>query len=150
MREPRRGESDLLDAARANPLFSSFLTDPPDKLGFWASLRHIWRIRSLRMLIFTNAAFGFSLFGVGVWIPTFFERKYGFSTEGAAGVLGFLALGAFSWHGTGTFADKFAARLPGPVQAGASRTSLTSRGRWHPRPPLRFASHADAGRLLLR
>jgi len=108
LREPRRGEADLLQAAQQNPLFSSFLSDPPDKLGFWRSLRHIWRIRSLRMLIFTNAAFGFSLFGVGVWIPTFFERKYGYSTEAAAGALGFLALAAFfgAWYG-GPFADRF-------------------------------------------
>ena len=108
LREPRRGEGDLLEAAQKNPLFASFLADPPDKLGFWASLRHIWAIRSLRMLIFTNAAFGFSLFGVGVWIPTLFERHYDFSTEAAAGVLGFLALGAFfgAWYG-GPFADRF-------------------------------------------
>ncbi|MGE0601387.1 MAG: MFS transporter [Dehalococcoidia bacterium] len=111
LREPRRGEADLLEAARQNPLFSSFLKDPPDKLGFWRSLSHIWRIRSLRMLVFTNAAFGFSLFGVGVWIPAFFERKYDFSTEGAAGVLGILALGAFfgAWYG-GPFADRFLSR----------------------------------------
>ncbi len=108
LREPRRGESELLDAAKQNPLFASFLEDPPDRLGFWASLKHIWAIRSLRMLIFTNAAFGFSLFGAGFWIPALFERKYNFSTEAAGGVLGILALGAFfgAWYG-GPFADKY-------------------------------------------
>jgi len=111
LREPRRGEADLLEAAHQNPLFSSFLSDPPDKKGFFESLGDIWRIRSLRMLIFTNAAFGFSLFGVGVWIPTFFERKYGYSTEAAAGALGFLALAAFfgAWYG-GPFADRYLSR----------------------------------------
>ena len=88
-------------------MFASFLSEPPDKLGFFESLGSVWRIRSLRMLIFTNAAFGFSLFGVVFWIPAFFERRYGFSTEGAAGALGFLAFAGFvgSWYG-GPIADR--------------------------------------------
>lgn len=108
LREPRRGEADLVSAAKQNPLFASFLADPPDRLGFWQSLRHIWRIRSLRMLIFTNAAFGFSLFGVVFWVPAFFERRYDFSTEAAGGALGFLAFAAFlgAWYG-GPVADRF-------------------------------------------
>lgn len=107
LREPRRGEADLLAAARQDPIFASFLADPPDKLGFFESLGSVWRIRSLRMLIFTNAAFGFSLFGVVFWIPAFFERRYGFSTEGAAGALAFLAFAGFigSWYG-GPVADR--------------------------------------------
>ena len=111
LREPRRGEADLLAAAQQNPLFASFLQDPPDKLGFWQSLGSIWRIRSLRMLIFTNAAFGFSLFGVVFWIPAFFERRYDFSTEAAGGALGFLAFAAFigAWYG-GPFADRYLVR----------------------------------------
>ena len=111
MREPRRGEADLLTAAQQNPLFASFLNDPPDKLGFWQSLGHIWRIRSLRMLIFTNAAFGFSLFGVVFWIPAFFERRHDFTTEAAAGALGFLAFAAFigTWLG-GPLADRYLPR----------------------------------------
>lgn len=111
LREPRRGEADLLAAAQQNPLFASFLQDPPDKLGFWQSLGTIWSIRSLRLLIFTNAAFGFSLFGVVFWIPAFFERRYGFSTEAAGGALGFLAFAAFvgAWYG-GPFADRYLVR----------------------------------------
>ena len=107
LREPRRGEADLLHAAQRDPLFASFLNDPPDKKGFFESLGDIWRIRSLRMLIFTNAAFGFSLFGVVTWIPAFFERRYDFSTEAAAGSLAFLAFAAFigSWYG-GPLADR--------------------------------------------
>lgn len=107
LREPRRGEADLLAAAKQNPLFASFLADPPDKLGFFESLGHVWRIRSLRMLIFTNAAFGFSLFGVVFWIPAFFERRYDYSTEAAAGTLAFLAFAGFvgSWYG-GPLADR--------------------------------------------
>jgi MFS family permease len=107
LREPRRGEADLLAAAKQNPLFASFLADPPDKLGFFESLRYVWRIRSLRMLIFTNAAFGFSLFGVVFWIPAFFERRYDYSTEAAAGTLAFLAFAGFvgSWYG-GPLADR--------------------------------------------
>lgn len=107
LREPGRGEADLLAAAKQDPLFASFLSEPPDKLGFFQSLGSVWRIRSLRMLIFTNAAFGFSLFGVVFWIPAFFERKYGFSTEGAAGALAFLAFAGFvgTWFG-GPYADR--------------------------------------------
>lgn len=107
LREPSRGEADLLAAAKQDPLFASFLSEPPDKLGFFQSLGSVWRIRSLRMLIFTNAAFGFSLFGVVFWIPAFFERRYGFSTEGAAGALAFLAFAGFvgTWYG-GPVADR--------------------------------------------
>ncbi|MBK7329010.1 MAG: MFS transporter [Dehalococcoidia bacterium] len=107
LREPGRGEADLLAAAKQDPMFASFLNDPPDKLGFFESLGSVWRIRSLRMLIFTNAAFGFSLFGVVFWIPAFFERRYDFSTEEAAGALAILAFAGFvgSWYG-GPFADR--------------------------------------------
>ncbi len=107
LREPRRGEADLIAAARQDPLFAAFLQDPPDKLGFRQSLGKIFRIRSLRLLIFTNAAFGFSLFGVTFWIPALFEREYGFSTTAAGAALGLLALAAFigTWYG-GPFADR--------------------------------------------
>lgn len=111
LREPRRGEADLLVAARQDPLFAAFLQDPPDKLSFRRSLGTIFRIRSLRFLIFTNAAFGFSLFGVTFWIPALFEREYGFSTTGAGAALGALALAAFigTWYG-GPYADRNVAR----------------------------------------
>ena len=111
LREPRRGEADLLVAAKQDPLFAAFLQDPPDKLGFRQSLGTIFRIRSLRLLIFTNAAFGFSLFGVVFWIPALFEREFGFSTTGAGGALAALALAAFvgTWYG-GPFADRNVAR----------------------------------------
>ncbi len=107
LREPHRGEADLLVAARQDPLFAAFLQDPPDKLSFRRSLGTIFRIRSLRFLIFTNAAFGFSLFGVTFWIPAMFEREYGFSTTGAGAALAALALAAFigTWYG-GPYADR--------------------------------------------
>lgn len=111
LREPRRGEADLLVAARQDPIFAAFLQDPPDKLGFRQSLGTILRIPSLRLLIFTNAAFGFSLFGVVFWIPALFEREYGFSTTAAGGALAALALAAFvgTWYG-GPFADRNTSR----------------------------------------
>ncbi len=111
LREPRRGEADLVVAAKQDPLFAAFLQDPPDKLGFRQSLGKIFRIRSLRLLIFTNAAFGFSLFGVVFWIPALFEREFGFSTTAAGGALAALALAAFvgTWYG-GPFADRNVAR----------------------------------------
>jgi MFS family permease len=111
LREPRRGEADILVASRQDPVFAAFLQDPPDKLGFRKSLGTIFRIRSLRFLIFTNAAFGFSLSGVVFWVPAFFEREYGFSTAAAGGALAALALAGFigTWYG-GPFADRNVSR----------------------------------------
>src|SRR5690606_23634501 len=89
----------------------SFLREPQDKLGFFASLGQIWNIYTLRILIFTNAAFGFSLFGVVFWIPTFFEREFGFSTEGAGAALAGLAAAGFigTWFGR-PFGDRNVAK----------------------------------------
>ncbi|HMO94519.1 MAG TPA: MFS transporter [Tepidiformaceae bacterium] len=111
LREPRRGEADIVVAAKQDPLFASFMNDPDDKLGFFASLGTIWRISTLRILIFTNAAFGFSLFGVVFWIPALFEREFGFSTEGGGLALAALALASFvgTWYG-GPFADRNVAK----------------------------------------
>lgn len=107
LREPRRGESDLIHAAKQDPLFAAFLTDPPDKIGFWASLGSIFRIPSLKWLILTNAAFGFPLFGVVFWLPALFEREFGATTEQAGAALGAMAFAAFlgSWVG-GPYSDR--------------------------------------------
>lgn len=107
LREPSRGEADIVVAAKQDPLLASFMAEPEDKLGFFASLGQIWNIYTLRILIFTNAAFGFSLFGVVFWIPAFFEREFGFSTEGAGAALAGLAAAGFigTWFG-GPFADR--------------------------------------------
>ncbi len=107
LREPRRGEADLLAAAKQDPLFASFLSDPPDALGFRESLGAIFRIPSLKWLIITNAAFGFSLFGAVFWLPALFERFYGANTEQAALALGAMAFTAFlgQWLG-GPYADR--------------------------------------------
>ena len=107
LREPRRGESDILAAAQQDPLFTAFLQDPPDKVAFWASLGSILRIPSLKWLILTNAAFGFSLFGAVFWLPALFEREFGATTEQAGAALGAMAFAAFlgSWFG-GPYADR--------------------------------------------
>lgn len=107
LREPRRGESDLLDAAAENPLLAEFLHEPDDKPGFFASLGDIFANRTLRLLILTNAAFGFTLFGIVFWLPAFFEREYGFTTSQAGVAFAFLALAAFAgtWFG-GPLADR--------------------------------------------
>jgi MFS family permease len=111
LREPGRGEADLLAAAKQDPLFAEFMAQPTDAVGLRRSLREIWAIRSLRYLIFTNAAFGFSLFGVVFWIPALFERQFGFSTSEAGGALAVMAFASFAgtWLG-GPFADRNVAR----------------------------------------
>ena len=111
LREPARGEADLKDAAVDNPLLKEFLTDPEDKWGFRRSLGTIWRNRTLRYLILSNAAFGFMLSGVVFWIPAFFERRYGFSGQEASLALAALALCAFvgTWYG-GPLADRWLER----------------------------------------
>jgi len=54
LREPKRGEADLATAVDANPLLADFLREPDRKWGFFESLSTIWRIRTLRYLIFAN------------------------------------------------------------------------------------------------
>ena len=69
-------------------------------------MKTIFRIPTLRNLIFANAAFGFTLIGVVFWLPTLFERRYDFSTQEAGLAFGGLALMSFigTWFG-GPFAD---------------------------------------------
>jgi branched-chain amino acid transport system ATP-binding protein len=107
LREPKRGESDLKAAVDGNPLLAEFLREPTDAWGFRRSLGTIFGIRTLRYLIFANAAFGFTLIGIVFWLPALFERRYGFSTEQAGLAFGLLALCAFigTWYG-GPLADR--------------------------------------------
>ncbi len=107
LREPKRGESDLASAIEDNPLLADFLREPETKLGFFESLSTIFKIRTLRYLIFANAAIGFTLFGIVFWLPALFERKYGFSTPQASGAFAALALAGFvgTWFG-GPFFDR--------------------------------------------
>jgi MFS family permease len=107
LREPRRGEADLATAVDANPVLAEFLREPETKWGFFQSLSTIFRIRTLRYLIFANAAIGFVLIGIVYWFPALFERKYDFSTEQAGGAFAALALSAFAgqWL-AGPFIDR--------------------------------------------
>ena len=107
LREPRRGEADMEAARDANPMLAKFMAEPQDAWGFGQSLETIFRIPTLRRLIYANAAFGFTLIGIVFWFPALFERRYGFTTEEAGIAFGLLALAAFvgTWFG-GPFADK--------------------------------------------
>lgn len=96
LREPKRGESDLQAAVEDQGLLEAFLKEPDVKSSFRESLGTIFRIRTLRYTIYANAALGFSLIGVVFWLPAFFERKYGYTTQQAGLVFGLLALGAFT------------------------------------------------------
>ncbi len=107
LREPKRGESDLASAIQENPMLAGFLREPETKSGFFESLSTIFGIRTLRYLIFANAAIGFTIFGIVYWFPALFERKYDFSTPQASVAFAALALGGFigTWFG-GPFADR--------------------------------------------
>lgn len=111
LREPRRGQADLDDAMADNPTLAAFLREPEDRFTFRQSFGHIWRIKSLRYLIFANATFGFALFGMVFFLPTYFERSFGFSVEQAGVVQASIALGTFigTWFG-GSVADRHLAR----------------------------------------
>lgn len=104
--EPKRGATEIDDARAENPMLGEFLKEPTDKKGFFESLGIIFKSRTLRYMIFANAAIGFTLIGVLVWLPTLFEREYGLTTEQAGGVFGILAVAAFigQWF-AGPFAD---------------------------------------------
>lgn len=95
LREPKRGEADLATAVAANPMLADFLREPETKMGFFESLSTIFRIPTLRNLIYANAAIGFVLIGTVYWFPALFERKYDFSTQLAGAAFGALALSAF-------------------------------------------------------
>lgn len=111
LREPVRGEADARSHSTDNAFLEAFLAEPPVKWGFRQSLGTILRIKTLRYLILTNAAFGFMLSGVVFWIPAFFERRYGFEEGGSSGTLALLALAAFigTWYG-GPLADRWLKR----------------------------------------
>jgi MFS family permease len=106
LREPKRGQAELDEALVDNPVLAEFLKEPTDRKGFVESLGTILRTRTLRYMILANAAIGFTLIGVIVWLPTLFERKYGFETEEAGAIFGVLAIAAFAgqWY-AGPFAD---------------------------------------------
>jgi MFS family permease len=106
LREPRRGQAELDDAIVDNPMLAEFLREPTDRKGFFESLGTILATRTLRFMILANAAFGFTLIGVIVWLPTLFERRYGFDTQQAGAMFGALAVAAFlgQWL-AGPYAD---------------------------------------------
>jgi MFS family permease len=107
LREPKRGEAEIATAVDDNPMLAEFLREPTDKKGFLESLSTILSNRTLRYLIWCNAALGFTLIGIVYWLPTLYERRYGFSTGAAAAVYAALGLAAFlgTWLG-GPWADR--------------------------------------------
>lgn len=106
LREPRRGQAELDEAVVDNPMLAEFLREPSDRKGFFESLGTILATRTLRYMILANAAIGFTLIGVIVWLPALFERRYGFETEEAGAAFGALAIAAFlgQWF-AGPYAD---------------------------------------------
>jgi len=102
LREPRRGESDLEQVSKQNPLLAAFLREPEDKKGFFASLSTIRGRKTLVLLIAANATVGFALVGVLFWLPALFERRYGYAPRQASYVLGVLGVASFigTWLGS--------------------------------------------------
>jgi sugar phosphate permease len=96
LREPRRGQTELDEAVVENPMLAEFLREPTDRKGFFESLGTIFRTRTLRFIIFSYAAIGFTLIGVIYWLPALFERRYGMSTQEAGAMFGLLAVAAFA------------------------------------------------------
>jgi MFS family permease len=107
LREPKRGESDLNAAVAENPVLAEFLREPADKKGFFESLSTIMGNATLRNMIFSNAAIGFTLIGIVYWFPALFERRYDFSTAASSSAFAGLGLAAFvgTWLG-GPWADR--------------------------------------------
>ncbi len=106
LREPKRGEAELKEAIEENPMLAEFLREPADRKGFFESLGTILRTRTLLYMILANAAIGFTLIGVIVWLPTLFERRFDMDTRQAGAVFGALAVAAFAgqWL-AGPYAD---------------------------------------------
>lgn len=106
LREPKRGQAELDEAVVDNPMLAEFLKEPTDRKGFFESLGTILATRTLRYMILANAAIGFTLIGVIVWLPALFERRYGLDTQEAGAMFGLLAVAAFfgQWF-AGPFAD---------------------------------------------
>lgn len=107
LREPKHGEADLQQLVDGDPMISAFLAEPADSFTFRQSLGRIWRIRTLRYCIFANATFGFALFGMVFFLPTYFERMYGMSVQEAGAIQALIAMGTFvgTWFG-GPLADR--------------------------------------------
>ncbi|MEO8697994.1 MAG: MFS transporter, partial [Acidimicrobiales bacterium] len=106
MREPKRGHAELEEALVDNPALAEFLREPTDRKGFFESLGTILATPTLRYMILANAAIGFTLIGVLVWLPALFQRRFGFDTQEAGAMFGVLAIAAFigQWL-SGPFAD---------------------------------------------
>jgi len=106
LREPKRGQAELDEAIVDNPMLAEFLREPTDRKGFFESLGTILATRTLRYMILANAAIGFTLIGVIVWLPALFERRFGMDTQEAGAMFGVLAIAAFfgQWF-SGPYAD---------------------------------------------
>lgn len=73
----------------------------PDSVGFWASVRQFWNIKSLRFLALGVGTFNIFGYAGAVWMPTFFMRSHGMSVVEAGAWLG---LGAAIGGVTGSMA----------------------------------------------
>ncbi len=98
LKEPPRGHADGLSAsAEAPPVMDVF--------------RHLWRLKSFRVLSLAGALHAFVGYGVGYWIPAMFGRSHGL-TPGEMG-LALFYLGFASIAGTllgGILGDRLGAR----------------------------------------
>ncbi len=92
IREPRRGASEMTESANG----------PPPTLI--ATYRQLWRNRTYVVVTVGFIAYTFALGGLAVWMPAFFERYDGMSTERASTIFGGMTVVAGF---LGTFAGGF-------------------------------------------
>jgi MFS family permease len=116
MREPCRGEADgAIAADEEPPLPLSTLARGAWK-GMRSDLRAVFRIPTLRYVLFGVSTVLFAVSGIGFWLPVYHARYSGFSTTRAAAIsAGLLATaGAVGTIFGGRLADRLL-RSNGPV-----------------------------------
>jgi MFS family permease len=131
LKEPKRGQNELDEAVADNPLLAEFLREPSDRKGFFESLGTILRTPTLRYMILANAAIGFTLIGLGYWLPALFERQFDVSTTTAGAMVGVLGIAAFAgqWM-AGPYTDRRMHRGMGFLGRMGTQSVLIFIGTW--------------------
>ena len=133
LREPRRGASDRLhlgvsseDSETEDPGRAPGLIDRGVRIftrelvrGLTADMRTISRIRTLRYALVGVSVLLFTVTGISVWLPSFYERQLGVSAGAAQLLVGSLIIvgGIPGVLFGGRLADRYAGRIRGARMA---------------------------------